>query len=405
MHIRLLSVDREALVIRNQTMAEAFHSTPIKHQARRALLKFASHLPIPAARRANPNRILLIRPDHLGDVLLTSPAIRALKNANPLLEIHALVGSWSADVVANFPEVDLVLTLAFPGFSRADKISLRSPYQLAIATAARLRRIGYGNVIIMRPDHWWGALVAQLAGIPDRIGYNLPDVAPYLTEAIPYNHEHAVIQNLRLFKKWLSATKTEELVNQFTVHKNDQAYIDGYLGAWGIGKDKPIFCIHPGTGTAVKHWTEEGWAQTADILTEQLDAQVIFTGSDKELALIQRIVAKMKQVAIIMAGDTRVGQLAALFQRAKVVLGPDSGPLHLAAAVQTPTVTLFGPADPIEFGPWGSPQKHIVLTTDIGCRPCRVIDWTGDDLAYHPCVREITVARVLDAARRVAQSS
>ena len=113
----------------------------------------------------------------------------------------------------------------------------------------------------------------------------------------------------------------------------------------------------------------------------------------------------MKQPAIMMAGDTNVGQLAALFQRAKVVLGPDSGPLHLAAAVQTPTVTLFGPADPIEFGPWGSPQKHIVLTSDIKCRPCRIIDWTGDDLSMHPCVREITVARVLEAARRVANQS
>ena len=386
-------------------MAEAFHSTPLKHQVRRALLTLTSHLPIPAARRADPNRILLIRPDHLGDVLLTSPAIRALKNANPQLEIHALVGPWSADVIANFPEVDLVLTLAFPGFSRTAKINLRSPYQLAVATAARLRRIGYGSAIIMRPDHWWGALVAQLAGIPERVGYDLPDVAPYLTEPTTYEHEHAVLQNLRLLKRWLPAVKSGELVNQFIVHENDQAYINGYLGVWGISKDKPIFCIHPGTGTAVKHWTEEGWAQTADILTEQLDAQVIFTGNDKELALVQRIVGKMKQAAIIMAGDTRVGQLAALFQRAKVVLGPDSGPLHLAAAVQAPTVTLFGPADPIEFGPWGSPQRHIVLTSDIGCRPCRVIDWTGDDLAYHPCLREITVARVLDAARRVAQSS
>ncbi|MEP6987828.1 MAG: lipopolysaccharide heptosyltransferase II [Chloroflexota bacterium] len=398
-------MDREALVIRNKTMTEAFHSTPLKHQARRTLLNLASHLPIPAARRTHSNRILLIRPDHLGDVLLTAPAIRALKNANPQLEIHALVGPWSADVIANFPEIDLVLTLAFPGFSRTAKINLRSPYQLAVSTAARLRRIGYGSAIIMRPDHWWGALVAQLAGIPTRIGYDLPDVAPYLTEAVTHAHEHAVIQNLRLFKKWIPTTKTEDLVNAFMVHENDQAYIKGYLGAWGIHKDKPIFCIHPGTGTAVKHWTEEGWAQVADILTEQLDAQVIFTGSASELPLVQRIAHSMKQTAIIMAGDTGVNQLAALFQRAKVVLGPDSGPLHLAAAVQTPTVTLFGPADPIEFGPWGSPQKHIVLTTDIGCRPCHVIDWSGDDLAYHPCVREITVGRVLEAARRVVQNA
>ncbi len=398
-------MDRESLVIRNQAMTEAFHSTPLKHQARRGLLKLASYIPIPKGRRTHSNRILVIRPDHLGDVLLTAPAIHALKDANPQLEIHALVGPWSADIMANFPEVDLVLTLPFPGFSRTAKINLRSPYQLAVSTAARLRRIGYGSAIIMRPDHWWGALVAQLAGIPNRIGYDLPDVAPYLTEAITPQHEHAVIQNVRLLSQWMGFPKTENLVNNFSVHENDRAYIKGYLSTWGINKDKPIFCIHPGTGTAVKHWTEEGWAQAADILTEQLNAQVVFTGSDKELALVQRIVSTMKQPAIIMAGDTRVGQLAALFQRARVVLGPDSGPLHLAVAVQTPTVTLFGPADPVEFGPWGSPKEHIVLISDIGCRPCRVIDWSGDDLNYHPCVREITVARVLDAARRVAKPS
>jgi heptosyltransferase-2/heptosyltransferase-3 len=397
-------VDREALVIRNKTMAEAFHSTPLKHQARRTLLRLASHMPIPSGRRTHSNRILLIRPDHLGDVLLTAPAIHALKSAKPHLEIHALVGPWSADVIANFPEIDLVLTLAFPGFSRAPKGSLRSPYQLALSTANRLRRIGYGSAIIMRPDHWWGALVAQLAGIPDRIGYDLPDVAPYLTQAIPLQQEHVVLQNTRLFDKWMTTPNPNKLVSNFTIHDNDRAYVNAYLNGWDIGKDKPIFCIHPGTGTAVKHWTEEGWAQVADILTEQLNAQVILTGSDKELALTRRIVDRMKQPAVIMAGDTGVTQLAAVFERAKVVLGPDSGPLHLATAVKTPTVTLFGPADPVEFGPWGAPEKHMILTSDIGCRPCRVIDWTGDDLSNHPCVREITVARVLDAARRVARS-
>ncbi len=245
-------MDREALVLRNQAMAEAFHSTPLKHQARRALLKIASHIPIPNGRRTHAKRILLIRPDHLGDVLLTAPAIHALKNAHPNLEIHALVGPWSADVIANFPEVDLVLTLPFPGFSRSEKTSIRSPYQLAVSTAARLRRIGYGTVVIMRPDHWWGALTAQLAGIPERIGYDLPDVEPYLTDAIPLTHEHAVMQNVRLLDKWIEP-KTEALVNNFVVHENDLAYINGYLGTWGISKEKPIFCIHPGTGTTVKH--------------------------------------------------------------------------------------------------------------------------------------------------------
>jgi ADP-heptose:LPS heptosyltransferase len=113
----------------------------------------------------------------------------------------------------------------------------------------------------------------------------------------------------------------------------------------------------------------------------------------------------MKQPACVIAGETNISQLAALYARARVVLGPDSGPLHLAAAVNTPTVTLFGPADPVEFAPWGDPHKHIVLNSNIACLPCRIIDWADDDLAYHPCMRDITIGEVLEAARRAANST
>ena len=81
-----------------------------------------------------------------------------------------------------------------------------------------------------------------------------------------------------------------------------------------------------------------------------------------------------------------------------MVLGPDSGPLHLAAAVGTPTVSLYGPADPIEFGPWGPSGRHKLLTSPIACRPCRILDWGDDDLVWHPCLADITVEQVLDAA-------
>ncbi len=181
-------MDRETLVRRNRSMAEAFHAVPLKHQLRRAALQAAAAIPVPTQHRSQQNeRILLLRPDHLGDVLLTTPAIHALRAAHPDSELHALVGPWSASVLANFSDLDLVLTLPYPGFTRQDKLSWRSPYQLAATTARSLRRIGYDTAIILRPDHWWGALVAHLAGIPRRIGYNLPDVAPFLTES----HESA----------------------------------------------------------------------------------------------------------------------------------------------------------------------------------------------------------------------
>lgn len=396
-------MDREALILRNRSMTTAFHAMPLKHYVRRAMLHLIAGMPVFPIRPRPANRVLLIRPDHLGDVLLTTPAIHALRAAHPKLELHALVGQWTANALASYPEVDQVLTLPFPGFSRLPKDSWRSPYQLALSAAHHLRRIGYGSAIIFRPDHWWGAMVAYLAGIPERIGYDLPDTAPFLTQAVPHRHDHAVIQNLRLVEEWTGAIPAQNAFYRFPVDHVDRSYIDGYLQEWGIDSHHPVICIHPGSGTWVKHWVEDKWAVVADTLAEQFGAAVVFTGGDHELQLIRRITANMKQLYCVIAGETHVGQLGALFSRARVVLGPDSGPLHLAAAVDTPTVTLYGPADPVEFGPWGSSHKHIVLTSSIGCRPCRIIDWADDDPQYHPCVREISLAQVLEAARRAIQ--
>lgn len=401
-------MDREALVLRNRRMAEAFHATPVKHHVRRAMLYSLARLPISPGKAVtepstgeNP-RILLIRPDHLGDVLLTTPAIHALRKALPHAEIHALVGPWSANVLARLPDLDYILTLAFPGFKRSTDRDWLFPYKLAVQSARQLRQVGYHSAVILRPDHWWGAMLAYLAGIPERIGYDLPDTAPFLTDAVPHQHQHAVVQSLGLVERWTGPIAHEDIHYHYAIDKADRAYVDGYLSEWGIEPDEPVFCIHPGSGTWVKRWENARWTTVADTLIEQLDAAVVLTGSDHELPLVQEITARMHHPACIMVGDTQVGQLAALFARACVVLGPDSGPLHLAAAVGAPTVALFGPADPVEFSPWGSPEKHIVLASDIGCRPCRVLDWRDDNPEFHPCVREITVGRVLEAARRVA---
>ncbi|PJF21424.1 MAG: glycosyltransferase family 9 protein [Phototrophicales bacterium] len=392
-------MDRDALVLRNRTMTEAFHAMPLKHHLRRWLLKSITVLPIPHQRPPDRERILLVRPDHVGDVLLATPALHALRVARPHAEIHMLVGPWSASVLETNDDVDTVLTLDFPGFNRSGNASLSSPYQLAWRTARYLRRIRYHSAVILRPDHWWGAMVTYLAGIPERIGYDLPDVGNFLTHALPHQRTHVVMENLRLLERWTGALTPDEVSLTFNVHETDQAYIQAYLQEWGVN-DQPYFCIHPGSGTWVKRWDAANWAQVADILSEQLDAVPIFTGGDHEMTLVQDIVARMTHTPCIMVGDTNIGQLAALFQNAKVVIGPDSGPLHLAAAVQTPTVALFGPADPAEFAQWGPAHQHYILTSDIGCRPCRVLDWGADHPDYHPCVREISVGRVLDAARR-----
>ena len=392
-------MDRETLAIRNQGMAEAFHQKALKHRLRNGILKVVAKAPV-IRQNSDAKRVLIIRPDHLGDMLLTTAAIQAIKRDKPDIGIHVLCGEWCADLLANYDEIDQVLTLPFPGFQR-DASSARNPYLLALQSARMLRQIGYDSAIIMRPDHWWGAMLAFLAGIRQRIGYDLDGVAPFLTDAHTLRHQHAVEQNLRLAGSLVKQSDVEEVRLKYPLSDDDREYIENHLSDWDIRADQAVVCIHPGSGASSKIWCVEKWANAADAISSQYEAAIVFSGTPSESALIGEIAAKMKQDAYIIAGSTIVGQLAALYRRSLAVLGPDSGAMHLAAAVHTPTVTLFGPADPIEFAPWGDSRRHAIVTSNIGCRPCRILDWRDDNPDFHPCVRDITVSQVLDATQSV----
>jgi len=397
--MRSWDLDREALVRRNRRLAAALNQPSRKHRLRNSLLRLIAGAPI-KPNDGDAGRVLMIRPDHFGDMLLMTPAIKALKRGRPELSIHVLCGPWCAELLENYEEADRVLTLPFPGFQRDGGVR-GNPYKLALQSARQLRRIGYDSALIMRPDHWWGALLATLAGIPQRIGYDLPGVSPFLTAARPLEHQHVVLQNLRLVEAMGLSCPSESIQLEFPLRPVDRDGIDATLADLGIAGERRVVCIHPGSGAASKAWPPEKWARVADAVVNSTAAAIVFTGTAAEKAMIDDIVRRMPGEAASLAGLTNAGQLAALYRRSLAVLGVDSGALHMAAAVHKPTVTLFGPADPIEFAPWGEARRHAVVTADIACRPCRILDWRADDPEFHPCVREISVGQVLEALQRV----
>ncbi|GAB4464682.1 MAG: glycosyltransferase family 9 protein [Anaerolineae bacterium] len=392
--------DRAALAARNRALAAQKHRPSERTHVRRALLRLIGRAPLPPLRNARNDAILLIRPDHVGDVLFITPAVRALRAALPEAEITALVGPWSAGVLAPFPEVDHVVTLRFPGFTRSAKGGPFSPYRTAWRTARTLRQMGVGAAVVMRPDHWWGAMAAHLARIPVRVGYDLPDVAPFLTEPARFDAAaHSVRLNLKLVERWTGPVADADAPLRFPVAAEDAAYIDAYLAERGCAPEQRVVVIHAGAGSAYKTWLPDHWASVGDALARRHSARVVLTGSAREAVAVREIALRMAEPPIVAAGDTTIGQLAALCARARLVLGPDSGPLHLAVAVGAPTVHLYGPADPKRYGPWGPHARHIVLQHgQMACVPCGILDWSGDDPANHPCVRDITVSQVLDAA-------
>ena len=270
-------LDREALARRNIRLAEARHRPSAKQRLRNGALRLIAKAPI-APQRAKSDRLLIIRPDHLGDMLLTTPAIRAIKRGRPELGIHVLCGPWCAELLANYDEIDQVLTMPFPGFGRGGARG-GNPWKLALRTAGKLRRIGYDSAIIMRPDHWWGALVAKLAGIGQRIGYEEPGVAPFLTDAGGLVHEHVVEQNLRLAAMLTGISSGDSIRLDFPLRDEDRDFIDRCLAERKIAREKPVICIHPGSGAASKLWTSDKWASVADRVARDYDVAVVLTGT------------------------------------------------------------------------------------------------------------------------------
>jgi heptosyltransferase-2/heptosyltransferase-3 len=346
-----------------------------------------------------PRSILLIRPDHLGDMLFLTPALHVLRQALPAARITLLGGPWGVEAVRHNPDLDAIETCAFPGFERQPKESSLAPYRLLAATAGKLRGANYDTVVILRFDHWWGAWLAAAAGIPRRIGHDWPETRPFLTRALPYRSDrHEVEQNAAVLAALVPGVVADLGPTRYHVTDADRGWIADWLAAAGYASGQYLIAIHPGAGAAVKQWPAELWVQVASRLAERPDTRVVLTGGPGERKLVESVATRLARPALNAAGATTLGQLAALYARCALVLGSDSGPLHLAAAVDAPTVHLYGPVSPVKFGPWGDPSRHVVLRTTWPCAPCDRLDWPAAALSQHACMTAITPDAVLHAA-------
>ncbi|HTD20272.1 MAG TPA: glycosyltransferase family 9 protein [Ktedonobacteraceae bacterium] len=369
-----------------------------------------------AARKARQEvsqapRILLVRPDHLGDLVLTTPVLDALRTHLPGAHITMMVGPWSSEVVARHPALDHLIPCPFPGFQRAPQKAL-APYILLLSTAKQLRKQNYDLAINLRPDFWWGAALLYLAGIPRRLGYAIEPSTPFLTQALPFQApEHATVSNLHLAGAALEALGRAPLAQPFTPERyplhftptsEEQAWVTERLRKEGIDEHTPVVVIHSGTGADVKLWRTEAWSACANalpgLLTSAATPRIILTGSQHEQFMLAEIAHGMTSPPVMIT-DMSTGQLAALLQRARMVLGVDSGPPHLAVAQGTPTLHIFGPTDPCIFGPWGKRDQHIVIAATQRCAgcpgiPCGRLDFRAEELPAHPCVRLVPEQQV-----------
>jgi heptosyltransferase-2/heptosyltransferase-3 len=367
----------------------------------RVLAAVRRALPPPRRVSGPPRRVLVVRPDHIGDVLLCGPALRRLRAALPEAHVSLLAGPWSAEAAAGLEDVDSVLVYPMPGFEWG--LAPWEPYRRALALARRLARERFDLALVLRDDYWWGALVCALAGIPIRAGFDLPETRLFLTRTAAHRTDlHEVEKDWRVVTAGLGTDPTplDRLVDRlaFRTRPEDEVFAARFLGTVagnGAHGEVPFLVLHPPARSLVKRWTPEAFAAVARRFRRR-GWRVVVTGAAGERALVEEVTGRAGD-AIPLVGAP-LGALAAVLRRASLVVGVDSGPLHLAVAMGTPSVALFGPIDPVRFGPWGDPERHRFVATRMACAPCDRLDYTEAELPDHLCTPLIPAAAVIAAA-------
>ncbi|MFZ5448708.1 MAG: lipopolysaccharide heptosyltransferase I [Thermodesulfobacteriota bacterium] len=305
-------------------------------------------------------RILLVKLSSFGDVLHTLPTLEALWSAFPGAHITWLVEAAYAPLLAGHPALDEVWEA--PRLHPGELLTASNPVRLR-RLLQHLRTRTFDLVLdvqgLLKSAVW-----VALARSPRKVGYDRTREGSYLalTERVPpYNPEaHAVLRYLNL-AHYLGAPPAPPRFHLGLGAKTDTSkLVPNAAGG-------PLVVLHPGARWASKLWPVSSWANLAEWLNTRR-FQVAVTGSRADAKLVTEITAKTQMPVINLAGQTSLAELAAILRQARFAVTTDTGAMHLAAALGTPVVALFGPTAPWRTGPFG--EGHQVVRLDLACSPC-----------------------------------
>ncbi len=314
---------------------------------------------------------LVVAPNWIGDSVMAIPFLRALRKAHPADRLAVLARRGPAAIFRAEGSADAVLT--------------RSGL---LADAAALRKGRFDQAWLL-PNSMRAAILARAGGVRERLGYATDHRSGLLTVALPPPPRTG--HQLRDYDDLLRARGVAPDLDapRLSVSQTAADRAAGALAAAGISADSPLALLAPGAAFGwTKRWPPERFARLAERLTDSGYAVALAIGPGEE-PLAAAISASSRATPPVLGADLDPVELAALLARARVAIANDSGAMHLAAAVGTPVVALFGPTDPGRTAPTGSPTR--VLDRYVFCSPCFL-----KECPYgHECMREIAVDDVL----------
>ena len=344
-------------------------------------------------------RILFIRPDHVGDVLLTLPAVAGLRRALPGAYLAYAAPAASAAVAEHCPHIDDTVAVGFPLVGRGESDGLA--WRETVRRESPKLADAFDAALVVRPDDPWSSELVAAASIPIRLGFDMPRTRPYLTDVLPVpRDQHVSLDGFDLADALLArlgvAARTTRILDPCFVPSHDDEDDATHLLSDARADDAPII-LHPGSGWRLKNWPAPRWRQVAAELARRFETRPVVAGTAAEQTLARDVANGTP--AIDVAGRLSLGALAAAHRRARLVVTTDSGALHLAAAMRTRVVALFGPGDPVLFAPLAPPERVRVVRVGLSCSPCGTLEHPPCGAAVDPdCVTGIDVGRVLCAA-------
>jgi heptosyltransferase-2 len=325
------------------------------------------------------SRLLVRAPNWIGDAVLSLAALRDLRRNFPLAHLSVLARPWVATLYEGLSEVDAV----------------RESHGVRADIAAIC---GAFDVALLLPNSLGSAYVPWRAGIPERWGYGTDLRGALLTRSARVPASVRGESEVYYYRAMLAGVGLRVSANPDTSYHPPDEWIE--RGASLLGGSRDWIGLNPGAAFgSAKRWLPERYAAVADRLARHAGARVVILGGSAERVLGESIAAAMSAPALVLSGETSLADLIGVIRGLRLLVTNDSGPMHLAAAVGTPLVALFGPTDWTETAPVGI--HHRLLREPVDCAPCKLRDCPID----HRCMRLIEVEAVVDACRELLEEA
>jgi heptosyltransferase-2 len=330
-------------------------------------------------------KILVRAPNWIGDSILAVPSLQSLSQNHPEAEIWVLARGWVKDLFVSYPFIRGVIPLP----DRADLKTLRR-------TAQELKGEAFDTGLLLT-NSFGSALLFALARIPNRWGYATDGRRFLLTRGVRPRAPGKTIHQAQHYLDLVSRLGMEAVAPSlsFPLGEEEVRGAEGLLASEGVSSGSPLTILNPGGyfGSA-KRWPPERFGALAALLQEREGARVVIVGSQGEAPLARLITDALLSKPLVLTGRTSLRQLAAVISLADLFVTNDSGPMHLANALGTPVLALFGPTDPEATAPFQEPSAYLHKAPP--CWPCAYRDCPID----HRCMESISPEEVYGLSRR-----